>query len=116
MGRSDARVLIEDFAEASHRFRLGRQLHLAGIRLQGTHDGRPVEIEVDGRELVLRVMNPQSAWRLRRNLSAITIPLLRTLRDGGFGLRLSIGRHLSLRVFPNAHFVIRPPIRALRLL
>ena len=87
------------------RLGFGPKLMLTG-RLHGTFGGRPVEIEADGRELLLRVSNLRSAWMLRRNVSDNTIPLLRAFRDNGFRLRLRICASLALDVLPQPHAAV----------
>lgn len=76
-------------------------------RLTGTVLGRPVQIDAEGRELLLGVSSLRSAWRLRRSASANMVPILRRLRDHGFRLRIGIGDRFSLELFPKAHFALR---------
>jgi hypothetical protein len=81
--------------------------------LQGTYFGRPIELEADGRDLLLRLPNLKAAWRLRHGLSSNMISLLRTLRQNGFRLRLRIGRMLAVNVLPAPNFAVRVLVPAL---
>ena len=82
-------------------------------RLQGTALGRPVEIDAEGQELLLRVPNLRSAWGLRRPLLQV-MPLLQSLCDFGFHLQLRIGQRMRVEVFPHPSFALRVIAPALR--
>jgi hypothetical protein len=76
-------------------------------RLEGTFQGRPVELEATGRELSLRVPNLRSAWGLRRGAAATTLPLLRAFRDAGLSMTLRIGSRWAFPVLPQPHVALR---------
>jgi hypothetical protein len=95
------------------RRRTGPKLTVTG-RLHGTADGRPVEIEAEGRELLIRVARLRAAWELRRSVSAGTAPVLRVLRDHGLHLRLRVGAHMALQVLPRPHPLLRLLLPVLR--
>jgi len=82
-------------------------------RLRGTLFGRPVEIEADGRELLVRIADLRSAWWLRRSVSTSMVPLLRTLRRSGLALRMRIGSRLAVNVLPTPGFALRMLVPAL---
>jgi hypothetical protein len=84
-------------------------------RLQGTLFGRPVELEASGRELLLRIVNLRSAWRLRRSATSSMLPLLRALRGYGIGLRVQIGSRFTVHVLPAPSFALRLLVPALSL-
>ncbi len=78
---------------------------------------RPVEVEAEGRELLIHVLDWRSAWQLCRYLSVFTIPFLQTLQQQRLKLRLRIGNHVSMQVLPRPHFVLRllvPGLRSIR--
>jgi hypothetical protein len=76
-------------------------------RLQGTYLGRPVEIEADGRNVLLRVPSLRAAWGLRRCVTANTIFMLRSIRENKVRLRLRIGSRLAVNVLPVPHIALR---------
>jgi hypothetical protein len=76
-------------------------------RLQGTLFGRPVELEATGRQLMLRIVNLRSAWRLRRSATSSMLPLLRALRSYGLALQVRIGSRLTVQVLPTPSFGLR---------
>jgi hypothetical protein len=76
-------------------------------RLRGTCSGRPVEIEAVGRELLFRVPNLLSAWRLRRGASLGAPSLLRVFRAKDLRVRLQVGAWLMLDVLPRPSLIIR---------
>jgi hypothetical protein len=85
-------------------------------RLQGTVHGRSVEIEADGRELLLRVPDLKSAWAMRRSVSSATTWFLRALRNHGLCLRLCIGTRLAFELLPRPNLAMRLFVPSLRLL
>ena len=85
-------------------------------RLQGTVHGRSIEIEADGRELVLRVPDLKSAWAMRRSVSSATTCVLRALRDHGLSLRLWLGTRLAFELLPRPNLAMRLLVPSLRLL
>ena len=84
-------------------------------RLQGTLFGRPVELDATGRELLLRIANLRSAWRLRRSATTSMLPLLRALRKYGIGMRVQIGSRLTVEVLPIPNVALRVLVPALNL-
>ena len=84
-------------------------------RLEGTCVGRPVELEAQGQDLSLRVEDLWSAWSMRRNVSAATVPIVRTLGTHGFRLELRIGRRWKIELSPDPGFVIGLLFPGLRL-
>ena len=103
------------YAEDPHSgFGLKPKLMMTG-RLQGTVLGRSVEIEANGREIVLRVSNLKSAWAMRRIVSSATTCVLRALRDHGLRLKLRIGTRIALELLPRPSLVMRLLVPSLRL-
>ena len=84
----------------------GPKLTVTG-RLAGSLLGRPVELEASGRELLLRIPNLRSAWRLRRSASTSIHPLLRSLSAYGIALRVRVGSRLTVEVLPQPSFGLR---------
>ena len=76
-------------------------------RLEGSFRGWPVQIEAQGREILIRVPNLRSAWALRRTVAASTIPLLQAVRDIGLTLTLRIGSRWAFPVLPKPHVALR---------
>jgi hypothetical protein len=83
-------------------------------RLQGTALGRPVEINADGQELMLRVPNLRAAWRLRHSGANSMIPMLQALCNYGVRFRLRIGERQAIKILPEPHFALRMMVPALR--
>jgi hypothetical protein len=101
-------------AENPHtQHRLVPKLTLTG-RLEGTFRGRPVEIEADDRELLIRVPNLRSAWGLRRGVTSSTFRILRAIRDVGLRLTLRVGTRLSVPILPDPHLAVRLTMPSLR--
>jgi hypothetical protein len=83
-------------------------------RLQVEHSGRPVQIEAVGSEVVFRVANLRSAWKLRGSTTQVTPSTLAAFRRLGLRVRLKIGSWLDLGVLPKPHLLIRFLLPALR--
>lgn len=96
------------------RFGFGPKLTVTG-RLAGSLLGRPVELEAFGRELLLRIPNLRSAWRLRRSASTSIHPLLRSLRACNIALRVRVGSRMTVEVLPEPSFGLRLLVPSLNL-
>ena len=68
-----------------------------------------------GHELLLRIVNLRSAWRLRRSAMSSMLPLLRALRSHGIALRVRIGSRITVAVLPTPSFALRLLVPALNL-
>ena len=84
-------------------------------RLEGTVFGRPVELDATGRELLLRISDLRSAWRLRRSATTSLLPLVRALRKAELGLRVLIGPRFSVEILPKPSLAVRVLLPALKL-
>ena len=104
---------VGDAQDPHARRRAGPKLTVTG-RLHGTADRRPVEIEADGRDLLIRVPGLRAAWSVRRSVSVSTAPFLRAVRSEGVCVRLRIGRFLTMQVLPNPSIVLRCLVPGLR--
>ena len=76
-------------------------------RLEGTLFGRPVEIIATGNQILVKLANLRSAWRLRRFVSPGLTTLLFAFRHAGLCMRLQIQGKTSFEVLPKPNFVIR---------
>ena len=84
-------------------------------RLDGTQFGRPVGLEASGREVLLRIDNLRSAWRLRRSVTSTVKSLLRVLSRSGIALRVRIGSRLTVEVLPKPSSALRVLVPALNI-
>jgi len=84
-------------------------------RLEGTLFGRPVELEARGREVIVRIADLRSAWRLRHSATTGMMPVLRSLFAHGIVLRVNIGSTLTMNVLPRPSLPLRVLLPALDL-
>lgn len=93
---------------------IGPKLALTG-QLKGTLFSRPVELEAREREVIVRIADLRSAWRLRRSATTGMLPVLRLLFAYGIALRVNIGSRLAVNVLPRPSLPLRLLLPALNL-